>query len=583
MASSCGIHIDQRTFHLVALEGSARKHRVVTRASGEIPFGADPVEEVARALRRIAKENKLKVDNVGLAVDSGLAAFRNLTLPFDDRSKIEEVLKFEVESELPQWDIDDVIVDFLVLSSKPGVESNLLVTAILEARLRRQLEACEKGGLEATEAELDGTALFEAAHAAGVLTEDGAQILIHVGDSSTTVVVADGGRLSSIRAIRAGATPHVPPPFEGGEGGESGEGGEVDEEGAGEGPPAAEHEEQVRERLQQTSRRIRRELGRTLSGAQTANPIQAIYVCGHPLADLREEALFDVPIEPLEAVPSGDDEPSAQELTIAYGAALRQLGGGVLRPRLRREGLRFTGKFERIELPLAVFSLLLLTLLLVELIVINKQISYRDEGTKWAGDMELWLKRSKEFLLPDPKTGYSGRLKDPPEDVEDYLEKAVKGEDERRTKFEEIEQVSKLLQRHVYNLKKELNIGDAGADVKQPLSALEGATLVLRVVDSVGKEIGKDAGRYGIRLVQADYQPGRQGEPDEVEVRLDMDFFADDTLTATRHYNALKRACEAEPWCLEFAERPTKPFEGGGGISVDGMSIRVDVEAVQRT
>jgi len=579
MASSCGIHIDQRRFHLIALEGSVRKHRVVTRASGEIPFGADPVEEVARALRKIAKENKLKVDNVGLAVDSGLAAFRNLTLPFDDRSKIEEVLKFEVESELPQWDIDDVIVDFLVLSSKPGVESNLLVTAILETRLRRQLEACEKGGLEATEAELDGTALFEAAHAAGVLTEDAAQILIHVGDSSTTVVVADGGRLSSIRAIRAGAIPHGPPPFEAGDGGEEGEG---DEEGAGDAPDA-EHEEQVRERLHQTSRRIRRELGRTLSGAQTANPIQAIYVCGHPLGDLREEALFDVPIEPLEAVPSGDDEPSAQELTIAYGAALRQLGGGVLRPRLRREGLRFTGKFERIELPLAVFSLLLLTLLLVELIVINKQISYRDEGTKWSGDMQIWLERSKEHLLPDPKTGYSGRLKDPPEDVERYIETAVKRQDEGRTKFQEIQRVRQLLQTHVVNLKKELNIGDAGADVKQPLSALEGATLVLRIVDAVGKEIGKDAGRYGIRLVQADYQQGRQDQPDEVEVRLDMDFFADDALTATRHYNALKRACESEPWCLEFAERPTKPFEDGGGISVDGMSIRVNVEAAQRT
>jgi len=59
---------------------------------------------------------------------------------------------------------------------------------------------------------------------------------------------------------------------------------------------------------------------------------------------------------------------------------LRELGGGLLQPRLRREDLRFTGKFERLELPLAVFSLLLFTLLAVQLIVINKQILWRDEG-----------------------------------------------------------------------------------------------------------------------------------------------------------------------------------------------------------
>ena len=102
-------------------------------------------------------------EGIALAVDSGLAAFRNLTLPFDDRSKIEDVIKFEIESDLPQWDIDDVIVDFLVTDSKPGVQSDLLVTAVPKTHLGPKLEACNRAGLEASEAELDGAALFDVA------------------------------------------------------------------------------------------------------------------------------------------------------------------------------------------------------------------------------------------------------------------------------------------------------------------------------------------------------------------------------------------------------------------------------------
>ena len=124
MASSCGIHIEQRRFHVIALDGSGRKHKIVAQASGQIPVGADPAAAVADELRAIVKESKLNADNVRLAVDSGLAAFRTLALPLDDRGKIEEVLKFEIEGDLPQWDIDEVVVDFLYLSRTPGVESN---------------------------------------------------------------------------------------------------------------------------------------------------------------------------------------------------------------------------------------------------------------------------------------------------------------------------------------------------------------------------------------------------------------------------------------------------------------------------
>src|SRR6185503_11837282 len=113
MAKSCGIRIRPKRYELVVLEGSAKKHRITAFQAGEFPSGSeDPILDAARILKEAAKTHSIPHDSVGLAIDSGLAAFRTIKLPFSDQAKIEEVLKFEVESQLPQWAIDEVVVDW---------------------------------------------------------------------------------------------------------------------------------------------------------------------------------------------------------------------------------------------------------------------------------------------------------------------------------------------------------------------------------------------------------------------------------------------------------------------------------------
>ena len=563
MAQSIGIHLGERRFALVALEGSLKKHKVACAVSGEIP-SEDP-QELADVLRSVVKENKLRPESVNLAVDSGLAAFRNLTLPFDDRDKIEEVLKFEIESDLPHWTIDDVVADFLVLSSKPGVESNLLVTAIQKDRLGASLAACEKAGLEALEAELEGTALFDAAYEAGVLVEDAGVLLVHVGDASTTVVVADGNRLAGIRAIRAGALPprakaSAEAPLEEGA---------ADEAASDEAPVDS-------ARTEQTVQRIVREIGRTLSGTQTKNEIRAIHLCGHALPDLMVETLFDLPVSQLRILPASSDEAPQDpaEFVVAYGAALRGLGGGVLRPSLRREELRFTGKFERIELPLAVFSLLLFTLLFVKFIVLEQQIDWRDEGdiaSERYGDMQVWLMASNAFMFPDPTRDppHPGRLTNPPDTLLKFAKAAERGE-LSLTKYQEIKEIQGRLERAITDLEKDLG---QVSDIPQPQSALEASTLVIQVLNGLDKNV-----RIGIREFDAAYQSGRAGKQDSVLVKLSLDFFAEDSRDATRQYNTMEDTFKAMPWCDEFKEAPSKVHDDGKGISVEGVAIQVNVD-----
>jgi hypothetical protein len=557
MSQSIGIHLGERTFRLVALEGGLKKHKVLCAVTGEIPSGEGAAQAVSERLRAIAKEHKLRADSVYLAIDSGVAAFRNLTLPFDDREKIEEVLKFEIEGNLPHFDIDQVVIDFLTLSSKPGVESNLLVTAVPKDRLAAALRLCERGGLEALDAELEGTALFDAAFESGVLQEDSGAVLIHVGDTATTVVVADGRRLSSMRAIRVGAAPpRGPEP--------AGEERKAEEPGPSEDAP-------VEERSAASVQRIRRELTRTLSGVRATNEIKHVYVCGQELPGLTEESLLDVPVQVMPFTLGATENPA--RYVVAFGAALRGFEGGTLRPSLRREELRFSGRFERLELPLAVFSLLLFTLLFVQYIVLDKQLEWRDEGNLakgLKGDMQIWLEASNMRLLPDPTNPRIVRLKDPPPALAKYAALAQSGGDLERTKFGEIVEINKILLREIDKLSKELG---RVSEIKQPQSALTAMSLVMDMFAGLGEDV-----RIGIRRVEANYQAQQGNKEDYVGVTIDADFFGANPLDATKVREMLENKTRAQPWCLDFEGKSSKPLEGGKGIQADGITIQVDVE-----
>ncbi|MEM7306794.1 MAG: pilus assembly protein PilM [Planctomycetota bacterium] len=569
MAKSCGIHIGQRRFAIVVLDGSAKKNKVVFQREGDIPPGEDPILATAQGLKEASKGVKVPGENIGLAVDSGLAAYRTLNLPFDDKAKIEDVVKFEVESQLPQWDIDEVIVDFLTLSSTPGVESNLLITAVPKDRLEARIRACERAGLEPYEAELDTTALFNAAEQVGLLGEDGAQVLVHVGDASTSVVVVDGGRLHAMRSVHSGAEPLVaaapPPPSD-----------DEEEDGA-ELPPEPEIDPAaLAQRRAESASRLRRELARTLSAANTDNPVEGIFVTGLQLPELFDGPILDVEIRPFDGLPGEGDD--VGECAVAYGAALRRLGGGSLKGTLRREELRYTGKFERLELPLAVLCLLLVMSLWVHLTIVNRQILWRGEGDLdrgQRGDLQIWLEASNAYMLPSAEDDYPGVLTVPPEEIAAYCQAAASGSDLDRTKMQELRNIERLLTIELDEVNRELG---RTSEVEHPQSALEALTTVLELVNGMGDEIG----RVGLRQLASNTAQTKAGSEAYVQVKMDMDFFAEADLAATRHYNNFANALEDQPWCRKFERKQTKVLDGGGGIYVDGLTIEVDTTRIER-
>lgn len=580
MSKALGIHLAGRRFQLVALDGTFKKPKVRACVSGNAPDAGDATPEgLGDQLKAAAKENRkaLESDNIGLAVESSLATFRSLALPFAEASKIEEVLKFEVEGQLPQWDIDAVVIDFHTVKATP-VESQLLVTAVPKEELARRIGLAERAGLEPFDAEIEATALFRAAEQQGVLEPERAQVLVHFGGRTTTFVTVVEGRLSAMRALHLdlegfdhsleSGSPEVAeaPSDEGSSNG-------VDETGPVAAPVAA-RPAADEARARSVRERIERELARTMGGSRSDVEFDSILVCGIDLPGLVDTQVADVPItrlDPLEGLTELGPEDRAH-LVIAFGTALGRLGGSAIKPHLRREELTYASRFERLELPLGVLGLLILTLLASRFIIDQKVLASRE------ADIQRWLAASRNYMIGQFGTDIVGALRPRAEEYESdplcsYVEQIATDGDPIREYGAQIGRVESLMGQKIRALEEDLG---AARDLTLPQSAMTGLNLVLDVLRELDAE--ESVGRFSIRSATARYVEGRGREAtDRVQVELDLTFFGANDLEGSRSFSAFFSELERQPWVASEIERPsTTPLTTGEGIFLNGLRIDVD-------
>lgn len=565
MARSCGIHLGTRRFEMVVLDGGPKKQTLLAAEAGELDPDAD---NPGAALKEALAKHKVSKENVGLVIDAGGAAFRRLTLPLTDAAKIEQVLKFEVEKDLPQWDIDEIVADHLVMASN-DLSSDLLVTAVPKEQLSAALATCERAGTEPYEVELETTAMVNAALYSDLCPIDTAQVLVHVGEHSTAVVIMDGGQVNEMRVMHLGALGAKAPEAIAEEAAE----GEAPQEDAGVGREQDQKEERT---IREALRRIRRELGRSISAARTRNDIETVYVCGVNLPGLVGESIMEIPVEEmsafgLEGSQVKQDLPTEERgrWVVAFGAALRELGGAKLNPRLRREDLTYAGTWERVEFPLAVCSLLLATLLAVMFILQQKELMTLN--VHGAGQ---WATYSNAYMMGDRSV--LGKLSPPPDDIRLFLRKLKSGEGGSDGKpfsddyYAATKRVDALLRIEVDKLKKELG---ADTSIQQPQSALVGTHLVLDLLERHQKDW-----RPSIRHIDAVTQGmGKSTGSESVRVTVTLVLLADSTVAAVSNYEALLNELKLQPWHKKSERSNLVSLGNDKGVLIERMPIEVDV------
>ncbi len=125
-----------------------------------------------------------------------LLSFRNITLPFTDRKKIEQVLPFELDDRLPTG-TKSLLVDFAVAKSGPE-SANILAAMLNRDYLAEKLAILRGKGIDPEQIGVSGLAT---AMKIAETDATGSYVLIDVGTNWATVFIVVDKQIALIRSL----------------------------------------------------------------------------------------------------------------------------------------------------------------------------------------------------------------------------------------------------------------------------------------------------------------------------------------------------------------------------------------------
>lgn len=392
MARAAGIEITETEVRVAELDGSDKKFRVLGATA--IPIEPDEngertSEQVGAAAKQALKAIRAKREQLVLGLPAREATIREIVIPFTDREQIKKVIKFESETHLPSANIDEVIVGFYKVSEQ-GPRSRVLIFAVEKEAIRRHLEALGKVGIEPTQIDLGATGLYGLTQLIPDLATDDpdntdVNVVLDLGDLTTTVMVTQGQTLRMVRSMRLG-TETLTRTLSADLGIDTSEARTVTQSilrpdlpfgtGAdgGREPSTALTATELRtdiikDKEHEFARRIVAEVRRTLSSVHVDGRVTGIWLTGPastaPGLERELTDTFGVPVKALDVLSAGDHrlEPSdALFVGPAIGLGLKALEHDPVQLEFRQEEFAYARKFDRVRNPLLFASALVLVL-----------------------------------------------------------------------------------------------------------------------------------------------------------------------------------------------------------------------------
>lgn len=402
MARAVGIELGEEAVRLLGLEVQGRRARILKAV--EAPIAADggrPWEDrAAEALRGALAGSGIPRGRAAGSVDSAEVLVREVSLPFKSDEQIRKTLRFEVESQIHNFTIEQLVVShYKTAETEKG--ALLLAAAAPKAVLERRLKAYQKAGADPVALDLDVAAIFSAMKYAGGIDPQAPHLLVHGTSKFTKLVLVEGGRPRSMRTIRFSlveGTGAAAGPKGRGEPGETG--------GSAEGAVILD-EEQSR-RFAELGRQAKdalvgilaREISRfLLAQAEEASPSHILLSGAFEDEETRRriEEAAQIPartFNPLAAVdPDAAPEVRARSsrFAAALGLALKAAGMDALGMDFRQEEFQYRRKYEALKTT----GLVTLELLIVLLAAVGLHFHFRKSD--YARDLATVRERQREL------------------------------------------------------------------------------------------------------------------------------------------------------------------------------------------
>lgn len=151
----------------------------------------------------LIRKQGLEFNEVHVAMPGYVATSRILTLPFDNRRRLEQVLPFELEGQVP-FDLDKMHLSFEVLGKAPEGGFRILVVLTPRPEIERFLDDLADAGIDPKVVDLTPYTLFAAARQA-LTDEMGAYAVVDVGANFTNLTILNEGELVDLRSLPFGS------------------------------------------------------------------------------------------------------------------------------------------------------------------------------------------------------------------------------------------------------------------------------------------------------------------------------------------------------------------------------------------
>ena len=558
MARAVGFDVGAAALKTVVLDGNAKRWRVASATVDEVTAG-DTVA-IGRLMHERLKEAKAPRDKVAAALPAHRCIFRNVHLPFTGEEEIKQTIKFEAESAIPYWNMDDCVVDSTMVAAGEDHSEAFLVVAPKD-QVNRTLEVCEKGGVDPAIVDVDGAALFNAAVATGAIPEEGVTLLLHVGARHTLFVFADVEKILAMRAVPAGlfasdpnAAPDEPTP---------------DQESEEETEEAQEEEDGLTDSVEawlpyeDLVPTLSRELSRSLAGYTGPVGVERVLVSGGGLdtpglidAITVVSGLEVTPLDLLAGVEHDLDPGEAESvgglIGPAMGAALRMIDVDATGLDLRQEELRYTRRYDALKTPMAACLTALAVWLTLESLVTGLAAFQDGRGVTES------LRRLTVYA----------------EDVVDRSGLLVDGGWRGMTHIE------RELGGQLELAREQLGEGE----IRQPMSALEAQELVMGVFQTIvgtrAVETNEEQ-KFVLDKISLESRSSRtRGKGQYVEVTVNATIFhAKGVPHARALYYDLLDGLEGVDWCtFKRNSAKTEDVESGPpGLIIEGLKLEVMV------
>src|SRR5579872_3053756 len=218
MPTWLGIDIGSTGVKVAVVRSSYRKVALLRVASSDVARPAEgagasdatmgegaAIEAVRAAVGSALLGESANPDAVAAAIEGARAAIHRLALPATAQKQLDEVLTYELESQVP-FDLDDAVFDWRILDREHGEEQLAIIAAVARTEdVRARIDLVKQAiGQEPERVGVGALALASLVPFVPALAEAGAVAVVDLGASASEILVLEGGEAVFARTLSAG-------------------------------------------------------------------------------------------------------------------------------------------------------------------------------------------------------------------------------------------------------------------------------------------------------------------------------------------------------------------------------------------